>query len=122
MTREEVREIVEETVKELIIQRIVENPKRTAERVAGREIKEYFDAQKIGLLGDDDEYMEKALEELKTDEYIGIIFMRYRDGCTAEQIAEKMGKDVTTIRRNNKRLLKELYIRLERSGYMERRG
>lgn len=121
MTREEVREIVEETVKELIIQRIVENPKRTAERVAGKEIKEYFDAQKIGLLGED-EYMEKALEDLKTDEYIEIVFMRYRDGYTAEQIAEKMGKDVTTIRRNNKRLLKELYIRLERSGYMERRG
>lgn len=116
MTREEVKEIVRETVKEMTAQRMIEEPKKTAERKAEKEIKHFFEAEKYGGKSEDLDKVERAIKSLEKDEYIDVIYMRYRDGHTAEQIAEKMCKDVSTIRRNNKRLLKDIYIKLEKRG------
>ena len=44
------------------------------------------------------------LERLKKDAYIDLITLFFKDGLTAEEIAENLGKDASTIKRNKKRL------------------
>ena len=47
------------------------------------------------------------------DEYIDIIYAIYRDGNTQEWLAEYLGVDVSTIKRNKKRLITKIYELLE---------
>lgn len=54
--------------------------------------------------------IERALETIQDDEYYNIIPMKYFDNCTIEEIAEQLGKDVSTIRRNRRRLINKLKV------------
>lgn len=54
----------------------------------------------------------KCLAQLADDPYIGIISALYRDHLTMEKTAEILGKDVSTIKRNKKRLILEIYERM----------
>lgn len=59
------------------------------------------------------EEIAKVLNEIKTDSYYTIIPLYFGKRMTHEQIAEKMGVDVTTITRNKKRLCIEIYRLLD---------
>lgn len=50
-----------------------------------------------------------ALNQLSDDAYIDIIYLQYRDSKTIEWIAEYYEKDVSTIKRNKKRLITKIY-------------
>ena len=56
--------------------------------------------------------LEKALDDIRTDEYYDIIPLVYYHGMTTEEVAEEMEKDTSTIYRNKKRLVKKLEIKL----------
>lgn len=43
------------------------------------------------------------------DPYIDILYLHYRDNVTIERIAECLEKDVSTIKRNKKRLIMSIY-------------
>lgn len=54
-----------------------------------------------------------ALHTLSDDPYIDIIYLQYRDRKTIEWIAEYYSVDVSTIKRNKKRLINKIYEMLE---------
>ncbi len=56
--------------------------------------------------------IDTALEELKKDQYYKIITLKYFEGKTAEEIAEELDVDPSTISRNKNRLVKAIMIRL----------
>lgn len=62
--------------------------------------------------------VDKALEQIRTDQYYAIIVMRYMDKKTTEEIAESIGKDVSTINRNRKRLINQLQVLLFPDGVL----
>lgn len=56
--------------------------------------------------------IEKALDDIRGDEYYNIIPLVYYHGLTTEEVAETLNKDTSTIYRNKKRLVKKLEIKL----------
>lgn len=54
--------------------------------------------------------IERALETIQDDEYYEIIPMKYFDNCAIEEIAERFGKDESTVRRNKNRLINKLKV------------
>ena len=56
--------------------------------------------------------IEKALDDIRLDEYYDIIPLVYYHGLTTEEVAETLNKDTSTIYRNKKRLVKKLEIKL----------
>ncbi|BAE83976.1 sigma factor-like helix-turn-helix DNA-binding protein [Desulfitobacterium hafniense] len=56
--------------------------------------------------------IERAVETIKDDEYYDVIPMKYWDGLTIEEIAERLGREEKTIRRNKSRLINKLKIML----------
>lgn len=50
-----------------------------------------------------------VLHELLDDKYIDIIFLYYRDNMKLEEIAEEMGRDVSTIKRHKRRLQQRIH-------------
>lgn len=108
LTPEQIREIVSVTVDELIDKNMIDNRCSTAIKTTERHLYDYFkDKEKYKGIG-------AILRTLKDDEYINIIYLRYREHKTLEQIAEIYNKDVSTIKRNRRRLLKKIYTKIER--------
>ena len=64
--------------------------------------------------GDKDKELTRCLNALGEDEYIDIIYLAYRDGKTIEWMAEYFDKEVSTIKRNKKRLILAMYEALNR--------
>ena len=56
--------------------------------------------------------IEKALDDIRTDEYYDIIPLIYYHRLTTEEVGEELEKNVSTIYRNKKRLIKKLEIKL----------
>jgi RNA polymerase sigma factor (sigma-70 family) len=54
--------------------------------------------------------IDRALETIQEDEYYEIIPLKYFDNCTIEEIAERLGKDDSTVRRNKNRLINKLKV------------
>ncbi|WP_034439454.1 hypothetical protein [Clostridium ihumii] len=56
--------------------------------------------------------IDRALDKIRNDKYFDIIYIKYLEGeeetITDEYIAERMGKDRTTILRNRKRLMNKM--------------
>lgn len=56
--------------------------------------------------------IDRALDKIRNDKYFDIIYIKYLEGeeetITDEYIAERMGKDRTTISRNRKRLMNKM--------------
>lgn len=109
MTPEQVREIVKITIEELASVNGVNMDKARYEikkAVVEKKLKEFFNNRGDG------NGISYALKILSDDLYIDIIYLQYRDGKTIEFIAEALEKDVSTILRNKKRLIKEIYKKL----------
>ena len=102
----EVREIVRLTVDEILDRKVfkVDSYQYMLGVVGGR---------LINFFSDKDNSAAHALRELSYDPYIDIIYLQYRDGKTLEWIAEYMDREVSTIKRNKKRLITKLYELLE---------
>lgn len=101
MSPEEIREIVKITLDELEQRKYVDVNKR----VSGK-LTEFFNDE-----GGSDVFT--ALIKLANDPYLDIIYSHYRDGLTLEAIADKLEKDVSTIKRNKKRLILKIDKLLE---------
>lgn len=102
-TKTEIKEIIRMTIEELQRQGLYKPFDYTAvlSEMDPRMYKHFDDKQ--------NEEIERALDELDDDAYIDVIYLQYRDRMTIEQIAESMGKDVSTIKRNKKRILCRIY-------------
>lgn len=109
MTPEQIREIVRITLDELANTGNVNMDKvryETKKKIVEKKIKDFFNDKGDG------NGISSALKILSDDAYIDIIYLQYRDGKTIEFIAEVLEKDVSTILRNKKRLIKEIYNNL----------
>ena len=108
MTPEQIREVVKITVEELMREKLLSPPKYPyALKKVEKKLYCFFNNKK------DCAGVGKVLQSLSDDPYIDVIFLQYRDGCTIERIAEYMDKDVSTIKRNKKRLVLSIYESLE---------
>ena len=108
MTPEQIREIVKITLDELQ-QRKQYKPADYSYmlQVVDKRLYEFFSSRSSKCS------VGHILNRLSDDPYIDIIFLQYRDGKTLEWIAEYMGVDVSTIKRNKKRLIMAIYEQLE---------
>ena len=94
MTPEEIREVVRITLDELEQRKYTNVHKKVSDKLTA-----FFNNDE----GSTDVF--KALLKLANDPYLDIIYSHYRDGLTLETIADKLEKDVSTIKRNKKRLI-----------------
>ena len=107
MTPEQVREVVKITLDELTQRKLIKTVSyHNILKVVEEKLYKYFgnfkDTTGVGRL----------LRAFSDDPYIDIIFLRYRDCKTLEWIAEYMERDVSTIKRNKKRLIMLIYEEL----------
>lgn len=108
MTPEQIREIVKITLDELTQRKLLELSKVNYAHVTEcveNEMNNFFKGYKTRI--------GSILNQLSDDQYIDIIFLQYRDCKTLEWIAEYMGVDVSTVKRNKKRLIYKIYELLE---------
>lgn len=102
MTPEQIREVVKITIDELTKRKLLEvNSYQSVLKVVEPQLYHYFINKS--------DCVSHILRQISDDPYIDIIFFKYRDGRTLEWIAEVMDKDVSTIKRNKKRLIQEVY-------------
>lgn len=107
MTYEQIREVVKITIDELTQRKIIKDDYSIILPVVERKLTEFFNNRGDG------NGVSYALNALYNDAYIDIIYFQYRDGKTLEWIAEYMSVDVSTIKRNKKRLISKIYELLE---------
>ncbi len=108
MTPEQVREVVKITIEELTKSKLLTTDNYQAVlKIVEPKLYNFFnnrgDGNGIGY----------TLNSLSDDQYIDIIFLQYRDTKTLEWIAEYFSVDVSTIKRNKKRLIYKIYELLE---------
>ena len=106
MDGNEVQKIVIATIAELRRQGLLKDKYDTVRKEVEPQIRSFF-------LNKNSENIRKFLIDYSDDMYIDIIYLHYRDNVTLERIAECMSKDVSTVKRNKKRLLTLLYEYLE---------
>lgn len=106
MDRNEVQSIILATIAELRRQGMLRDTYEAVRKNSEPQIRQFF-------LKKNNEKIKKFLIEYSDDPYIDIIYLHYRDNVTLEKIAEWMEKDVSTVKRNKKRLLMLLYDFLE---------
>ncbi len=106
MDREEVQSIVIATITELKRQGMLKDQYSVILKELEPVIKEYF-------LRKNNKGIELFLREHSDDPYIDILYLHYRDGITIERMADILNKDVSTIKRNKKRLIRCIYEVLE---------
>lgn len=107
MTPEQIREVVKITLDELTQRKLLELNKINYSYIletVENEINNFLKGYKTQI--------PYILNHLSDDPYIDIIFLQYRDCKTLEWIAEYMGVDVSTIKRNKKRLIMIIYDQL----------
>ena len=106
MSKELIREVVKMTLDELIERKLIEINKikyNAMLQVVEKRLNSFFTTTKKDM------GISNALRSLSDDEYIDIIFLQYRDCKTLEWIAEYLGREVGTIKRNKKRLIMKIY-------------
>lgn len=97
----EVKEIVRMTLDELLDRELIKDDRSHKIKSVSNRLAAYFnnsgwsDGNNIGY----------CLRYLCDDPYIDIIYLYYRDHYKLEEIAEVLNKDVSTIKRNKRRLL-----------------
>ena len=106
MNKGEVQIIVMQTIKELRRQGLLKDDYSAVLNEVEPVLRLYFDKRH-------NRSIEQFLYEYSADQYIDIIYLHYRDNIAMERIAEVMGKDVSTIKRNKKRLIMKMYEVLE---------
>lgn len=104
MTQDQVREIVKITIDELTKAKLLNTDSYQAVlKVVELRLDKFF-------RGNGDGYnISYALHCLSDDQYIDLIYLQYRDHKTIEWIAEYYGVDVSTVKRNKKRLIYKIY-------------
>ena len=114
MSQEDIREIVRLTINELAKRKMLklENYNSMLYAVEPK-LKEFFKNKK-------DKKVRQILSQLSDDPYIDVIYLQYRDNKTLDKIAEYMEKDVSTIKRNKKRLIMSIYEMLEEQSMGEK--
>lgn len=105
MTPEQIREVVKITLDELTNRKLIKDDYQSVLRVVEKKLRGYFN--------DNDKAVSSALRTLSDDPYIDVIYLHYRDELTLENIAEYYDKEVSTIKRNKKRLIYKIYDLLE---------
>ena len=106
MTPEQIIEIVKITLDELTQRKLIKDDYPVILNKVECSLKDFFNNKGSGRVGG-------ILMSLSDDPYIDIIFLHYRDEATLEWIAEVMEREVSTIKRNKKRLVKRIYELLE---------
>lgn len=106
MEKEEVQKIIIMTINELKRQGMLKDTYSIVLKEIEPVIKEYFSKK-------NSKKIEKFLIKHSDDPYIDIIYLHYRDQMTIERISDILGKDVSTIKRNKKRLIMSAYNLLE---------
>lgn len=101
MDKNEIKLIVAETIAELRRQGMIKDNYKAIKDKVEPELYEYFNKGNTNI--------KKALTELSDDQYIDLIYLLYRDCFTLERIADAFDKDVSTIKRNKKRLILNIY-------------
>ena len=107
MTPEQIREVVKITLDELTNRKLIKDDYQSVQRVVEKKLRDYFNNRGEG------NGITYALRILSDDPYIDLIYLHYRDEATLEFIAEVMEKEVSTIKRNKKRLIYKIYDLLE---------
>lgn len=107
MTPEQIREIVKMTLDELTTRKLIKDDYQSILKVVEGKLYDFFNNRGDG------NGISYILRHLSDDQYIDVIFLQYRDGKTLEWIAEYLGVDVSTVKRNKKRLICSIYERLE---------
>lgn len=108
MTPAEVREIVKITIDELTQRKLIKTDNyQTILQVVEPKLYDYFNGKGEG------NGVSGVLYRFMDDDYIDIIYLIYREGKTLEWIAEFLGVDVSTVKRNKKRLITKIYELLE---------
>ena len=106
MTPEQIREIVKITIDELAQRQLIKKPNyQNVLTIAEKELKAYFDSKAT----DKNRKVGNILRELYDDPYIDVILLHYRDKKSLGFISECMERDITTIKRNKKRLIYRIY-------------
>jgi hypothetical protein len=108
MTETEIREIVRITLEELTAKSIVSY--QDILKVMDKQLYSYFET--TDLFTNDITVRICSILNSTTDPYIHIIYYQYRDHKTIEWIAEHLHKDVSTIKRNKKRIITKMYEEL----------
>jgi DNA-binding CsgD family transcriptional regulator len=108
MTPEQIRAIVKATIEELLKSRYIRADSYQL-------ILDSLEPKLYGFFKDGKSNKEVArpLKLLASDPYIKVIYLIYRNHKTLEEIAESLDKDVSTIKRNKKRLLYKIFELLE---------
>lgn len=105
MTKDEIREIVKITIEELTARQTKLTYPEIL-RVMDKRLHTYFRKYNDDKLADLLSYYNS------NDPYIDIIYYQYSNGQTIEWIAEHLHKDVSTIKRNKKRIITKMYEEL----------
>lgn len=106
LDREEVQNIILMIIGELKRQGMLKDTYSVILKDLEPVIKKFFHTKK-------NKQIERFLREYSDDPYIDIIYLHYRDAITIDQIAGILQKDVSTIKRNKKRLIMQLYDFME---------
>ena len=106
MTPEQVREVVKITIEELTKSKLLTTDNYQA-------VLKVVESKLYNFFSNKDNGIGHTLNSLSDDQYIDIIFLQYRDSKTLEWIAEYFNVDVSTIKRNKKRLIYKIYELLE---------
>lgn len=106
MDKTEIQDIVRMTIYELKKQGMIKANYVTVLKEVEPVLRKYFDKK-------DNRKIEHFLRDRSDDAYIDILYLHYRDNITIDRIAEVLDKDVSTIKRNKKRLIMSIYEYLE---------
>lgn len=99
--------IVKETIKNLIRAGYINRGAAETSAAGARILKEYYRA------GETNGYIAAAIQKIRGDYYAKIIPLFYKRQKKLEQIAEYYSVDVSTIKRNKRRLCGEFYVALQ---------
>lgn len=102
MTNEEISQIVKITLDELEARHMIKDSYQSILRVVDKRLYSFFAGAK-------DADVSHALRQLSDEPYLDIIYLQYRDEKTIEWIAEYFNKDTSTIKRNKKKLINNIY-------------
>ena len=103
MTEEEVRMVVRITIEELKRGGLLKDFTDIAYTEAASLLQAYYDG------GESDPIVSKAIQEQKEDPYFKIIPLYFSYGYTIEGLAELFKVEVSTVKRNKKRLCLAIY-------------
>ena len=103
MSKDEIQDIIRMTINELKCQGLLVEKESYNEALEKVEpvLREYFTRK-------NNKKIESFLVEHSDDTYIDIIYLHYRDGITIGRMADILDKDISTIKRNKKRLIKSI--------------